>query len=111
MSTQSITLLSREKVIEDAEDILIYNFENYFYHKNFRLGEGMDDVMSMHNMYLKEMLCENNCEVYNYFQDRIAGVLGYEDEDRTLLSQMIVNHNTVNNITVDSKNFWDIKTW
>ena len=111
MATQSITLLSKLKVIEDAQEILNSNFENYFYHKNFRLGDGIDSGMSMHNMYLKEMLCENNCEVYNYFQDRLLGILDCDESERTLLSQMIVRHNAVHNISVNSKNFWETKGW
>ena len=111
MSTQSITLLSKVKVIEEAQEILNYNFENYFYQKNFRLGGGIDSEMSMHNMYLKEMLCENNCEVYNYFQDRLLGILDCDESERTLLSQMIVRHNAVHNISVNSKNFWETKGW
>jgi hypothetical protein len=111
MSTQSITLLSKEKIIEEAQEILIHNFENYFYHKNFRLGYGIDEEMSMHNMYLKETLCENNCEVYNYFQDKLAGILNCEKEERTLLSKTIVNHNTKQNINIDTRNFWETKMW
>ncbi len=111
MATQSITLLSKLKVIEDAQEILNCNFENYFYHKNFRLGDGVDSEMSMHNMYLKEMLCENNCEVYKYFQDKLLGILDCNKSERTLLSQMIVRHNAVNNISVDSTPYWTSKAW
>lgn len=111
MSTQSITLLTKGKILQESEEVMKYNFENYFYYKNFRLGSGVDTEISMHNMYLKEMLCNINCEVYNYFQDKLAGIVNYDEDNRTLLSQMIVNKNTSNNISIDTRNFWDIKGW
>jgi hypothetical protein len=73
MSQQSITLLSKSKFAQEADEILIYNFEQYFYYKNFKLGLGADIREANYYSKLKEVLCIDECEIVNYVQDKIKG--------------------------------------
>lgn len=111
MSTQSITSISKERYTQEAQDILIYNFEQYFYHKNFRLGDGIDEDETLHNMYLQELLCNNNCEVYNYLYDTIAGKVKNCPKKKKSISHLIKHMREEQGISVDTRNFWDIKAW
>lgn len=111
MSQQNITELSKVKYAKDAEDILIYNFEQYFYHKNFRISDGMNEEETTHNRYLLELLCANNCEVYNALYDKISGIVTNKPKKKKSISYLIKEWNEENNITIDSKNFWNEKFW
>ncbi len=42
MSQYSLQLLNAEKYLEEFEDIIIYNFENYLMQKRFRVGQGIE---------------------------------------------------------------------
>ncbi len=111
MSTQSITLLTKEKYAEEAQELLVYNFEQYFLHKNFRLGEGIDQDEVMHNMYFKEMLCENNCQVYNYLYDAIAGKVKKCPKKKKTVSDLIKRLREEQGVTIDTINYWNEKLW
>lgn len=111
MSTQSITSLSKEKYSEEAQNILIYNFEQYFYKKNFRLGDGIDEEEAFHNMYLQELLCENNCQVYNDLYDKIAGKVKNCPKKKKSISHLIKQMREEQNINIDTKNYWEISSW
>lgn len=112
MSTQSISTLSKDKYLREAQEILIYNFEQYFYYRNFRLGTGIDEEESLHNMYLSELLCDNNCEVYNYLYDKIAGKLKTKKSKKLSISESIGHYNSHQHpITMNTKVYWTDKTW
>ena len=112
MSTQSISTLSKNKYSEEAQEILIYNFEQYFYYRNFRLGTGIKEDESLHNMYLLELFCNNNCEVYNYLYDKIAGRLEPKRNKKLAISEVIKDHSSHQHpIVMNTKVYWTDKIW
>ena len=112
MSTQSIELNYKEKHIEEATEILIYNFEQYFYEKYFKLGGGADIHEMTYYRHLKKILCIDECEIVNYISDKLRGEL-IEEEGKEIkklsFSKMLHNYN--NSLNTNSKNFWNIKQW
>ena len=111
MSTQSINLNYKKKHIEEATEILIYNFEQYFYEKYFKLGGGADIHEMTYYRHLKKILCIDDCEIVNYIQDKLDGNLGEQKQNkvRKSFSQSLYNYN--NSLNTNSKNFWNLKQW
>lgn len=89
MSTQSINNLSLERYSQEAHEILVYNFEQYFYSKNFRLTSGADIKEMTYYRHLQELLCNNNCQVYNDLYDKIAGKLKNCPKQRKTISYLL----------------------
>jgi len=57
MSAFSLDKLTRHKYIQEFEDNILYNFDNYFYHKNFRVGGGIKDEKELkHNIIFYKLL-------------------------------------------------------
>ena len=116
MSSQSINTQTIQRWQEQSREILIYNFEQYFYHKNFRIGSGTADQEELdHNMHMYELLCNNNCEVYNYVYDKFAGKLEENcPKKKKSVSEIIEifnRQNNVGNINIDTRNFWSLSQW
>lgn len=111
MSTQSLNNLSIDRYRKEAHEILIYNFEQYFYEKRFKLGSGADIKEMSYYRHLYELLCNNNCQVYNMLYDKIAGeYVNYENEQVTL-SEIIIRRNNTQNISVDTNTYWTLAQW
>lgn len=76
MSTYSLDILDSEKYQKEFEDNIIYSFEQYIYKEHFRLGNGIENEDELkHNLILSRLLCEDNCEIVNYIQDKLEGKL------------------------------------
>ena len=76
MSTYSLNILDSEKYQKEFEDNIIYSFEQYIYKEHFRLGNGIENEDELkHNLILSRILCEDNCEIVNYIQDKLEGKL------------------------------------
>lgn len=58
--------------MEQVQESMTCNFDRYVYQKNFKIGEGLDYEEALHSMYVKELICNNNCEVYNYIHAKMA---------------------------------------
>lgn len=111
MSTQSINNLSLERYSQEAHEILVYNFEQYFYSKNFRLTSGADIKEMTYYRHLQELLCNNNCQVYNDLYDKIAGKLKNCPKKKKSISHLIKQMREEQNISIDTKNYWEISLW
>lgn len=109
MSSQSITLNTIEKHSEEINEILIYNFEQYFYSKNFKLGSGANIREMSYYRHLKELLCDNNCEVANFIQNKLQGN-PQKIKKRKKLHNYMEEHEIEYEV-VDTKNYWNIKNW
>lgn len=76
MSTYSLEILDAEKYQKEFEENIIYSFEQYIYKEHFRLGNGIENEDELkHNLILSRILCEDNCEIVNYIQDKLEGKL------------------------------------
>lgn len=89
MPTQSINNLSLKRYSQEAHEILVYNFEQYFYSRNFKLGSGADIKEMTYYRHLQELLCNNNCQVYNDLYDKIAGKLKKVPKRRKTISYLL----------------------
>ena len=110
MSQQSINLLSKSKFAQEADEIVIYNFEQYFYNKNFKLGSGADIREANYYSKLKESFCIDECEIVNYIQNKIDGKLDIKPKKKKLsnyLSQLKEQEGGV----IDTANYWNMKLW
>lgn len=76
MSAYSLQLLNAEKYHEDFEANILYSFDQYIYKEHFRVGDGITDEDELeHDLIFYRILCEDNCEIKNYIQDKIEGKL------------------------------------
>jgi hypothetical protein len=111
MSTQSITLNTVEKHSQQVREVMIYNFEQYFYHKNFRLGDGANLEELNYYRYLKDILCDDNCEIVNFLRSKLEGDLkNSPKKKKRKLSQLMQEYEHEHQI-VDTRNFWTSKDW
>lgn len=116
MSSQSINTQTTQRWQEQSREILVYNFEQHFLYKNFRIGDDRDSQEEVeHNMYIYELLCNNNCEVYNYIYDKFAGKLeencAKKDRPLSKIIEMFNRHDKEEDVNIDTRNFWSIKSW
>ena len=110
MSQQSINLLSKNTFAQEADEIVIYNVEQDFYNKNFKLGSGADIREANYYSKLKESFCINECEIVNYIQNKIDGKLDIKPKKKKLsnyLSQLKEQEGGV----IDTANYWNMKLW
>jgi|TARA_R110000782_G_scaffold267592_1_gene363176 hypothetical protein len=111
MSSQSISLNYKSKHVQDTREILIYNFEQYFYEKHFKLGKGADLEEMNYYRELKKILCNDNCEIVNYINSKLNGELQQEEDiEISLLSNNLKSYNSKTEVT-NNKTFWEIKSW
>jgi hypothetical protein len=73
MSAQSINTLNSSRYLQESEEFLLDSFEKYFFHKNFKVGEGIKDFAELkHNVLMKKLICEANCEVSNFIRQTLS---------------------------------------
>ena len=90
MSGYSLEILNREIYEDNFEDELIYNLENYFYHLNFRIGKGIEDIDELkHTRYMYKIMHIDNCEIINYISDKIRGTLPCEKKKSKSLAELM----------------------
>lgn len=75
MSQQSINKNSIEKFEQESKEILIYNTENYFYNKHFKIGKRYDIDEMNYYRHLRKMLCESDCEIKDLIYKKLNGQL------------------------------------
>ena len=109
MSSQSIVLNTIEKYSEETNKILIYNFEQYFYSKNFKLGLGANMEEMSYYRHLKELFCDNNCEIANCIQNKLQGN-PQEVNKRRKLHTCMEEYEREHEI-IDTKNYWTENLW
>jgi len=74
MSAFSLDKLTRHKYIQEFEDNILYNFDNYFYHKNFRVGGGIKDEKELkHNIIFYKLLNIDVCQNIDYIKAHLEG--------------------------------------
>src|SRR5690606_34979817 len=108
---QSININNVDKYINQAREISIYNFEQFIYFNNFRLGNGADLDEMTYYRHLKDILCTNDCEVYNYLQDKLEGKLKTKKYKKRSISEIIINLRKESGEEIDVKNYWSLKDW
>lgn len=122
MSSYSLQILNSEKYSQEFEENILYSFDNYIYKKHFRVGEGIKDEKELkHNLIFSRILCEDNCEIINYIQDKIMGKLEDCTKNKKNISQTLIkfskcnsskivclhNNNSINNCKI----FWTEANW
>lgn len=75
MSQQSINSNTLDKFSRESKEILIYNTENYFYDKNFKLGSGANIEEMTYYRHLRKMLCDSDCEIQDLIYKKLNGEL------------------------------------
>lgn len=113
MSSQSIRLQSQQRIQQEVEENLFYDFENYFLNKNFKIGGVADRAEANHNYYLYKLLCTDNCEIVNYIQDKIDGKLECKNKPKKKkLSNYLKNLREQELLyNIDTRNFWEESLW
>lgn len=93
MSQYSLQELNREKYIEETEDMIIYNFDNYIMHKRFRVGNGIEDEDELeHSLLFYKLLCTENCSLLRYIQDKIEGKLQNPPKNKITVDKLVTLH-------------------
>ena len=110
MSQQSINLLSKNRFAQEADEMVIYNFEQYFYNKNFKLGSGADIKEASYYLRLKNTFCVDECEIVTYIQNKIDGKLNIKPKKKKLSNYLLQLKEQEGNI-VDTANYWNMKLW
>lgn len=83
MSNYSLEILNREIYLEEFEDLIIYNFDNYFMREHFKVGKGIEDTEELeHALLFQRILCTDNCTILNYVKDKIEGKLEKNTKSR-----------------------------
>ena len=111
MSKQSIEL---NRPIDQIKDCLLNSFEQYFYNKNFRIGETANMEEMTYNRRIKNILCSDDCEVVNYMQDKLDGKLCAENKPkRRKLCEYLECCESQGDIDLDKelKVYWTRNTW
>ena len=117
MSTYSLNILDSKKYQKEIEESIIYSFEQYIYKEHFRLGNGIENENELkHNLILSRILCEDNCEIVNYIQDKLEGKLEIppKKKKRKKLSELLNLCSEQDNCTneeVVQKIFWTDVSW
>ena len=76
MSNYSLEILNKDTYVKEFEDLILYNFDNYFMQKHFKVGRGIEDNEELeHAILFHRVLCTDNCTILNYVKDKIEGKL------------------------------------
>jgi len=115
MSQYSLQLLNAEKYLEEFEDIIIYNFENYLMQKRFRVGNGVENQDELnHALIFSDILCTDNCVLTKYIQDSIDGKLQNSPKKKSI-NKLIETFSKENNCTeeqaCEATLFWTESMW
>lgn len=115
MSNYSLEILNREKYLEEFEDIILYNFDNYFMREHFKVGVGIEDIEELeHSMLFQKILCTDNCTILNYVRDKIEGKLEKKVKRRKKLGELIQTVQKENDCSEDeviNSIFWSGTQW
>lgn len=117
MSTYSLNILDSKKYQKEFQENIIYSFEQYIYKEHFRLGNGIGNEDELkHNLILSRILCEDNCEIVNYIQDKLEGKLELspKKKKRKKLSELLDLCSEQDSCTkeeVIQKIFWESSVW
>lgn len=85
MSNYSLGILNREKYLEEFEDLILYNFDNFFMREHFKVGDGIEDNEELeHALLFHRILCTDNCTILNYVRDKIEGKLEHKSKRKKL---------------------------
>lgn len=117
MSSYSLDILDSKKYHREFEENILYSFDQYIYKRNFRLGEGIKNEDELkHNLIFYRILCEDNCEIVNYIQDKIEGKLDkkIKRKKRRKLSETVklcAEQECCSEEEVIPKIFWNNVSW
>lgn len=116
MSQYNIENLTIEKYVKDYEEVMLYNFDKFYVHKHFRIGEGIcSDKELKHAFILHRTLSKDSCEVLEYVKDKIAGKLEKSvktKKNKELLDSLRALSAETEEVTyVDTRNYWSNVYW
>lgn len=76
---QQIPTTDRERYYNQAETTMLKQADLMYFQDKYRIGDGMDELKSMHAHLYQEALCTDNCDLLKWIQKKIAGKLETED--------------------------------
>jgi len=121
MSVYNLDIQSQNRYYNSAQEKIKEEFKKYYFNKNFKVGEGIKDFDEVkYAITMSNILCTDNCEIINYVQDKLDGLLencGIKKKNRNffetiqLTEQNCCNQSTPLPIVVDAQMKWSEVTW
>ncbi len=113
MNSQSLNTISRKSYHRKAEDILLQMSDNYFYEKHYKIGAGIDRDKVSFYLQNYRFLDTDNCELNNYINSKIIGVLDDLDTSEvTPINRLQIQKPNCNITEIISQNCgWENASW
>lgn len=75
MSTQQILNIDTSTLSEKFTNEIIFNADQYYFEKHFKMGKGMDIKKALHYSKLQSIICTDNCELSGWIKKKLEGKL------------------------------------
>ena len=115
----NLEVQTQQRFYNEAQEHLMQSFKEEYLYDKFKVGNGVKDKNRLeHSMIMSETLCTSNCEIINFIQDKIEGLLEGCHTPRKRFNETIsifeknYNHKPKRiPYTIDSKMFWTEAVW
>jgi hypothetical protein len=112
---QQILVLNQESLFEKFAKENLRQADLYYAEKKFKVGEGMDELKALHSYILKDVLCEDDCEIVNFLYKRITGQLecSKRRKNKSVLKHIEDNDNitVINNYYTQPFEWTETPSW
>ena len=75
MSTQSIKLADKEHYASTFEKRILWNADQYFMYRNYKIGNGIKYDEAMYYSKLGSFICTDNCQLVDYIKKKLEDKL------------------------------------
>ena len=108
---QQILVLNQESLFEKFAKENLKQADLYYAEKKFKVGEGMDELKTLHAYILKDVLCEDDCEIVKFLDKKLRGALGDENLELVELKSLQPKYRDINNYYYTQPFSWEESVW
>jgi hypothetical protein len=110
---QQIKRYDRETLLEKHSKKVLREADLYFAEKHFKIQSEYSRDKFLHSTLIKDIMCEDNCEIINFLNKKLRGALGDENIEIVDLKTAQTRYQDINNyyITNNSQGTWSKTDW
>lgn len=106
---QQLKKYNQRSLQEKHNNSFLKGVEQYYQKNFFALNVEYNELKTIHSFILKDVLCDDNCEIVNFLNKKLRGALGCENIDIVDLKTMQTKYRDINNYYYSSANYEEVQ--